>query len=581
MAYASYNTRNFNHGFPTAGPQNPTTMDVLSHIFFASNQKWKDCQEKLQFDYIVIGSGFCSYAFIQRLLEPKDINLKEQAKKLKILVLEKGNFFLPSHFQNLPAVYKNTLPDQQFLNETFPWTLSYDSAQRMNANWCHGIVPFFGGRSTLWSAWCPRPDAKYGELIDWPPEVTEMLTEDFFKDAEALLGVVKAGQNNNAIPPQYRVYSTLQVELEKILSQAVTTRKINCATRSMAAPLAIADNDNDVLMDFHKFSVVAPFLQLQAEHKDQLTIVTDCVVERIIRESNIPTALETSRGILPLVQAKLILGVGCMPAATLLLNSFPANYIPNVGKSFSAHFITAIVARVPRKSYPFADKLNSFELAALYLAGVEPNSKLQFHAQISVLSDKEPEKHASLALRYMPDVVATASFEQLQSSREHVVFVFAVLGELDIKNQENRFSLNEQPGNDKTANCVLHYSLTGDDEKLWDSMDKAAFQTIENGLNPNLQKCPVPYEVEYWHGDAWKKEQNKTRVDGMVHESSLIPLGKAVDFNFSLKGVKNIYITGSGLWPTGASWNPTMTMCGFAQKLADKVLKIDSELHKM
>jgi choline dehydrogenase-like flavoprotein len=38
--------------------------------------------------------------------------------------------------------------------------------------------------------------------------------------------------------------------------------------------------------------------------------------------------------------------------------------------------------------------------------------------------------------------------------------------------------------------------------------------------------------------------------------------------------VENVFVTGGGLWPTGGSWNPTMTMVALAQDLADRQLGV-------
>jgi hypothetical protein len=75
--------------------------------------------------------------------------------------------------------------------------------------------------------------------------------------------------------------------------------------------------------------------------KRNLVIVTECLVNRPIRDETytpreddrstvncVPAiAIDTSRGVLPLASVgkplpKVILAVGCMPAASLLLNSF-------------------------------------------------------------------------------------------------------------------------------------------------------------------------------------------------------------------------------------------------------------------
>lgn len=146
MAFAGDSTLKFYHGYPTPGPQNPTADDVLAHIFFASKEAFKQAQEFTVFDYIVIGSGFCSYAFVERIVADAK---KDGVKVPKVLVLERGSFFLPEHFQNLPVPFFFTAPDQRFKNETFPWTLcaaaaNGDPSQGFSsdgaASWQHGML---------------------------------------------------------------------------------------------------------------------------------------------------------------------------------------------------------------------------------------------------------------------------------------------------------------------------------------------------------------------------------------------------------------------------------------------------------
>jgi len=134
------------------------------------------------------------------------------------------------------------------------------------------------------------------------------------------------------------------------------------------------------------------------------------------------------------------------------------------------------------------------------------------------------------------------------------------------------------------------FKLTDNDFNLWDAMDLAAFEIMEKGFATGLDK------VEYWSPLTIHEQQNypkKTgkwvvgerphidfrRVSGMVHESSTTPMGtlpedgNVVGMDFRPFGVSNVYVTGSGLWPTAASWNPTMTMCALSQKLADDRLE--------
>jgi hypothetical protein len=567
---------NLNFGYPTPGPQDPTPQKVLDHVFFLSEIGWKAARETERFDFVIVGSGFCALAFAERTLR--------RDPSQRILILERGPFFLPEHFQNLPLPYQHTLGG---LSETFPWTLSARTASQPPGSiaWQHGMVPFFGGRSILWSAWCPRPTTE--EMRGWAPAVMAAAQRNF-ADAERLLNVVPADRIDSDLDPatfaatakRRPVYGVLQRGLQSMLGQNLD--RVTSATRCMAAPIAVGAGVQEDL-DFAKFSTPAPLLDLALAQTDlalsgrgaPLRIACNCTVARILQQDGAATALETSRGILNLGDAKLVLAMGALPPATLLLNSFPD--VPKVGERFTAHFITSIVARVPRSDYPFAGDLGEMELAAIYMAGVNAESGMQYHVQLSVLSDRSPEVNARRAARYMPDVVATASPAQLTSSPDHLVFVCAVLGELDHRNPDNWLRPNGEA--DPTTNVLLQALANDVDRSTWDTMDEGAFQMLEAALSPKGAAS-----VEYWHGDpmqgTWGPQRpavEARRVPALVHEGSPLWIGPTSDEgpvgeDYRPRGVANVFITGAGLWPESGSWNPTMTMVALAQDLADQLV---------
>ena len=47
--------------------------------------------------------------------------------------------------------------------------------------------------------------------------------------------------------------------------------------------------------------------------------------------------------------------------------------------------------------------------------------------------------------------------------------------------------------------------------------------------------------------------------------------GSVVDMNYRPHGVDNVYVTGSGLFPTAGSWNPTLMMTALSLHLSDSV----------
>jgi choline dehydrogenase-like flavoprotein len=220
------------------------------------------------------------------------------------------------------------------------------------------------------------------------------------------------------------------------------------------------------------------------------------------------------------------------------------------------------------------------ELAAIYLAGKNAKSKAQYHVQLSVLADENPDRNAARAARYMPDVVATASPAQIRSSPHHLVFVCAVLGELDYRNPNNWLRLNGEA--DPTTNVLLQVLGNKTDRTTWDTMDEATFQMLERALSPRGAD-----RLQYWHGDPangkWQRArptETERRVPGLVHEGSTLWIGAGdsavVGTDYRPHGIKNVYVTGGGLWPTSGSWNPTLTMVALAQDLADQLSRSET-----
>src|ERR1017187_7987188 len=91
---AAASTAKFQHGYPTPGPQCPDGGKVMDHVFFLSNEGWKRAREDTAYDLVIVGTGFCGLAVAYRALE---LNAH-----CRILMIERGPFFLPEHFQNLP-----------------------------------------------------------------------------------------------------------------------------------------------------------------------------------------------------------------------------------------------------------------------------------------------------------------------------------------------------------------------------------------------------------------------------------------------------------------------------------------------
>jgi len=186
------------------------------------------------------------------------------------------------------------------------------------------------------------------------------------------------------------------------------------------------------------------------------------------------------------------------------------------------------------------------------------------------------------AARECPDYAAAATYAQLKGSEKHIVFVCATLGEFTEDNTDNFVKLNKT--RDPSCNITLQFTLTENDKLLWDVMDEATYQTIETMSGGSTS------DIEYWDTDtnSWKKDKPKAstiRIPGIVHEAStafvgLKKNGGSVDSFYRPHGVKNVFVTGGALFPTAGSWNPTLTMCGFAQDLARKLNAHPGPIHR-
>jgi choline dehydrogenase-like flavoprotein len=105
------------------------------------------------FDVIVVGGGTFGSIFAQHMFD------NDTTRSRRILVLERGPYVLPEHFQNAP--FMGGLPD---------WKRPWDTAVPGNNP---GLRVCLGGRSLEWGGWSPEP--LNAELAGWPAPVVTAL----------------------------------------------------------------------------------------------------------------------------------------------------------------------------------------------------------------------------------------------------------------------------------------------------------------------------------------------------------------------------------------------------------------------
>jgi hypothetical protein len=174
------------------------------------------------YDYFVIGSSFCSLAFIHQIFR--------NDSKAKILVLERGVKYLPEHHQQCPP---SSLPGEV---ELIPWSISQETLKNEFIENVRGQIPLLGGRSTYWSGWSPTPSSK--EMAGWPEQLRVPLENTYFALARGFLNVIAANKIT-AHESNRLLYRTFQNCLKNCLDSAASIESID---QVLHAPLAMGND---------------------------------------------------------------------------------------------------------------------------------------------------------------------------------------------------------------------------------------------------------------------------------------------------------------------------------------------------
>ena len=171
---------NSRNGYSSVEPKGKTVSELMTSVFFMSEERWNESRVQGNFDYVVIGSSFCAWAFTKRMLEKNP--------KAKILILERGEYNYLEHFENLPPSCKKRFT---YESKTCHWATTKAMREGKYINKQDGINDVFGGQSGFWRGWCPRPTRE--ELDGWPESVKDII-EKYFPEAAKLINVVSADQ---------------------------------------------------------------------------------------------------------------------------------------------------------------------------------------------------------------------------------------------------------------------------------------------------------------------------------------------------------------------------------------------------
>jgi hypothetical protein len=224
MAGEQSNPRN---GYPLPeARQGKSVSEPMTNVFM-SEERWNESREHGNFDYVVIGSSFCAWAFTQRMLENNP--------KAKILILERGEYYYLEHFENLPPSCKRTLT---YESKTRHWNRTEKMQNEEYIKEQDGMNDVFGGQSAFWRGWCPQPTRE--DLHGWPEGVKDIVKK-YFPLAVKLLNVVSADKIciNEQIcyksDGHHYVFGELQTVLMKKIKLCLPVKTVDPASLAVRA----------------------------------------------------------------------------------------------------------------------------------------------------------------------------------------------------------------------------------------------------------------------------------------------------------------------------------------------------------
>lgn len=506
--------------------------DTLDQLYF----KTLSAVARERFDFIVIGAGAYGTSFARRALELDP--------RCRVLLLEKGSFLIPEHIQNLPPTY---VPLNVQVGVT-PW--EYTGTQRFMPQ-----IPYVGGRALMWNAWIPQPPLD--ELVDWPAAAIAALAPQWIRAAQYLgrrytletpgnaCASLDASMRARLFAGQDRISTNIPMGNPADLDSAMATGQATSATQ------------------FAKFAPVSVLIEDIQRFPDRLAVVSSCPVHDLQLAGERVTRLTTAQGDLDVGDAQVILALNTIEAGLLATRSMPDD--PLVGKNLCGHIRSWLAARLPREQVP--GLTDALQVVAYYVRGKHEPTGRFLHTHVTVVDNPRPRESFDVLYKVLPDASTAQAVATYQDPR-YVVFMLHAMGE--ILGARTRDSWNYVSGRGDRGE--VHMVLKPEDEKFWQAMDQTVYQILDvlaGGL-------PVEYQLP---DGSWSRERpTSIRNSGLVHEAGTLWMGtdpatSVTDPSGRMHRARNVYGTGSMLFPRPGSFNPTYTGVAMAFGLAERLLK--------
>lgn len=505
-------------------------MSEIDKLYFKTLEE----VESQRFDYIIIGGGAYGTSFARRILT--------QDKKATVLIMDKGNYLIPEHIQNLPPAYIN-------LNTTVgvrPWVLEGD------INFMPQI-PYVGGRALFWNAWVPQPDRH--ELPDWPAASIDRLKGSWYEAGQYMgrrYSLATPGNDNVKLTKlmRDRLFAGL-AQIDGALPQG----------DPRALDSAMATGQGVEPQQWAKFSPVEILIADTQTHQGRLSVVANAEILKLIEREGEISAVETVQGTLAVNGAQVLLACNTLEAAFIGARSFPENQL--VGKNLCGHLRSWLAVRVPVASVPALTE--QLQACAFYLPGEGKTGRLM-HTHISVIHNPDPARAERLLYQILPDA-STPQAVATYNDPEYVVIMLHTMGEF--LGQRSAESWNVA-GAYEDGQAFVRVKMQPADQAFWTEMDTATFQVAK------VLAGDAPVQYQQADGSWADAPPASIHNSGLVHEAGTFWMGEdpatsVTDSTGKVHGIKNLYGSGSMLFPRPGSFNPTLTGVTQMFALADEL----------
>jgi choline dehydrogenase-like flavoprotein len=464
-----------------------------------------------KFDVIIVGTGFASSFFLKKYLE------KSSADK-RVLVLERG--ILYPHTERLRKRRREKMPAAFEKVSNYAGTFEYHNS---NKDWV--FDPNFGGSSNCWTGCTPRflpNDFKlkslYGVAQDWPISYTDL--DPYYNEVEEIMMIggpaVTPFPRNKAYPlPPQKLSSVDKLLMERYkelyISQPTARATVAVGNRNGCCSSAVCE----LCPVDSKFTVENT---LGAIYKDpRVTLRYNAQVFNLITENDKAKAVVyKSEGKDHEVAADVIaLGSNAIFNAHILLAGGDTSYYTGRGLSDQRGTFATF----------YFDKLDNW------------GGSSSITANGYMLYDGVHRKdHAACIIESFNEPIIRA-----EAGKWRKIAKFKFIFE-DLPGDNNRVLLSDDPLKPK-----LEYK--GHDKYVDRAMDK-----LEENIKKTFSFLPIEkMEMDNYFQKAEFHICSTTRMGDK-------PENSVVDKNLIHHKYRNLFVLGSGAFPTITPANPTLTL---------------------